>query len=373
VLKTAIKWIFGLGIGGIFIWLSFQEGRFDTLTFENMQLQGWVLSTGDYTSPTSAFDDGQTSETITPLAGWAVDLKNVLGYFLILTLIHFLRVLRWRPLLSPMEDVPFSVLNKVGGVGFMAVFLLPLRLGELVRPYLISRHTTQISFSGALGTIAIERLLDGLLVSLLLSLVLFALPSTGDGYAHIQMGALVALSVFLGGLSCLVFLWHQQGRALEKISKLLGFISPAFAQRITQMMASFLEGLQALPDPKQLLRFLLLTACYWGLNGFGVWILALGFGLEIPLSAAYAMMSCVVVGMMIPNSPGNVGTFWYFLLLPLTLYGFAVGDNQASMFGLTAYAMQLLQQTGFGLWFLMTGRVRYADLSIRESTENGTG
>ena len=356
--KTAIKWVLGLGIGGVFIWLSIQDGRFDALTFENAQLDGTILTTGDFSNGAQDSADG--------FSGWSLDLTHLFGYFLILTLIHFLRVLRWKPLLSPMENVSFPVLNKVGGVGFMGVFLLPLRLGEFIRPYLISRHAKDISFSGALGTIAIERLFDGLLVSLLLSMVLFELPTGGSNYMKIQMGAYIALSIFFGGVCFLVFLWHQQERAIKLISTFLGSFSPRLAERVGAIMRSFLEGLQALPNPRQLVKFLLLTTCYWGVNGFGVWILAQGFNLDIPLSAAYAMMACVVVGMMIPNSPGNVGTFWYFLLLPLTLYGFSVADNQASMFGLTAYGMQLLQQTGFGLWFLMTGGIRYSELTMRE-------
>ena len=78
------------------------------------------------------------------------------------------------------------------------------------------------------------------------------------------------------------------------------------------------------------------------------------------------MMSCVVVGMMIPNSPANVGTFWYFLLLPLTAIPALQGSPQITIFGLSLYLAQLIQQTAFGLWFI--GRGAFTKDALQEAT-----
>jgi len=56
---------------------------------------------------------------------------------------------------------------------------------------------------------------------------------------------------------------------------------------------------------------------------------------------------------MLPNPPANVGVFWYFLLMPLTLYGVTAGHPEAIAFGLLAWLGQLVQQTLFGLYFLI--------------------
>ena len=63
---------------------------------------------------------------------------------------------------------------------------------------------------------------------------------------------------------------------------------------------------------------------------------------------AVIMMACVVVGMMIPNSPGNVGTFWYFLLLPFAALPELYQSEQLLVFGLVLSLCQFTQQTGFG-------------------------
>ena len=81
------------------------------------------------------------------------------------------------------------------------------------------------------------------------------------------------------------------------------------------------------------------------------------------------MMACVIVGMMIPNSPGNVGSFWYFLLLPLPLYGVGADNLQAIAFGLTVWLMQLIQQGLFGAWYLVNGEVTWGRVLAATSEE----
>jgi hypothetical protein len=81
-----------------------------------------------------------------------------------------------------------------------------------------------------------------------------------------------------------------------------------------------------------------------------VWLLGRGFGVQMPVICAYAMMSCVVVGMMIPNSPGNVGSFWYFMLLPASLYGVRPDAPRTVAFALAVWLLQTVQVTLFGVW-----------------------
>ena len=118
-----------------------------------------------------------------------------------------------------------------------------------------------------------------------------------------------------------------------------------------------------------MLSFTWMTALYWGINGVAIWAVAPGFGLDIQLSVGFMMMSCVVVGMMIPNSPGNVGTFWYFVLLPLTAIVSLENSIQVALFGLVLYLAQLIQQTAFGLWFIIRGT--FTSTALMEATQYG--
>ena len=140
------------------------------------------------------------------------------------------------------------------------------------------------------------------------------------------------------------------------------------------MTEAFLGGLRALPSVSAFAWFVFLTFVYWGINGVAVWVMAKAFYLPVDLIGGYAMMACVVVGMMIPNSPGNVGSFWYFLLLPLPLYGVPDASTQAIAFGIMVWWLQVLQQGAFGAWFVIRGQVTWRRVleATGEDTESLT-
>jgi hypothetical protein len=68
-------------------------------------------------------------------------------------------------------------------------------------------------------------------------------------------------------------------------------------------------------------------------------------------------MCASVVGMMIPNAPANVGSFWIAMLLPLEIYGIHARDLQVQAFVLAVWSMHLIQYTIFAGYFVVTGKV----------------
>ncbi len=97
----------------------------------------------------------------------------LLAYVALLVVLQVCRSLRWNNLLAPLGvHVPAGPLLAISSVGFMAILALPARLGEFVRPGLL-RQRGEVSASAALGTVAIERIVDGLLISLFVFGALF--------------------------------------------------------------------------------------------------------------------------------------------------------------------------------------------------------
>ena len=73
----------------------------------------------------------------------------------------FVRSFRWSVLLRPVTKTNARELLPVTVVGFMANNVLPLRTGEVVRAYVLSKRYN-VKKTSALATIAVERLFDGL-------------------------------------------------------------------------------------------------------------------------------------------------------------------------------------------------------------------
>jgi uncharacterized membrane protein YbhN (UPF0104 family) len=107
---------------------------------------------------------GDLLSELQPLA-----LLATLGGF---ALNHLLRIVRWHLLLG--APVRFSVQVRICLVSFLAITLLPLRLGEAVRPALLAREGVALPVS--LAALAAERLLDLLALLALLGLAAWMLP-----------------------------------------------------------------------------------------------------------------------------------------------------------------------------------------------------
>ncbi len=344
-MKLVLKWGLSLAIAALFVVLASKDWPLDKMMCDSFVMQDGVVAC------VSADSSGVMETT------WYVKPFWLAAAFLLLVGVHFLRVVRWEPLVRPLAKFDFWTLNRVGAISFLALFVFPLRLGELARPYLIAR-TGKIRKSAALGTIAVERVMDGLMMALLLAVVLFFLPKHDEAtYLSLEAGAWIATAVFAAAMGLLFVAWRNKAFAVRVVQGCVGWASPKLSDRLSGMMGAFIDGLKAMPSRNDFLRFLWLTVVYWGINGFYFYCMLCAFGLDqvVDLAGAYAMMASVAVGMMIPNSPANVGSFWYFLLLPLALYPAVTLQAAPMAFALAVWGLMLLQYALFAGYYLVKG------------------
>ena len=130
------------------------------------------------------------------------DYIYLLPYFAILLVIHLVRTVRWGMLIAPLYKPPFRRLNAVSAVGFMLLIILPFRIGEVARPYLI-RQPGKLSGTAAFASIVGERVLDGLIVAAMLVLLLLRVPGDTKDLAWVRAGGW-GMFAFFGAL--LIFL-----------------------------------------------------------------------------------------------------------------------------------------------------------------------
>jgi uncharacterized protein (TIRG00374 family) len=275
----------------------------------------------------------------------------------------------------------------ISSVGFMAILALPARLGEFVRPGLLRRRG--ISASAALGTVAVERIVDGLMISLFVFGAFFAIRGPGSP-GWMMPTAYLALSVFATALVFLVFaMWRPEAtvRTCLRIS-LLTWLAPRLARVIEDKLLEMIRGFAVLKDRRNLVAFCVWSLVYWIANGLGVWVLARGFGLPLSVTGGLATMGLVAVGISLPNSPGLVGQFQWFTLLGLSLYlgssvmcepgpGAVCGalHAQALAFAIANHLIQVIWYVTMGALGLASPWVSFADLrrARRDATEDAAG
>jgi uncharacterized protein (TIRG00374 family) len=247
------------------------------------------------------------------------DLLPMLPFFITLLLIHVARTLRWGCLLSGMEKVPFKKLNEAAAIGFLMLIVLPFRLGEFARPFLIAQRSN-IRRSPAMMTVVLERIVDAVVIAVLLRLLLLFTHTSAPELPLVKLGANLMFLVFGGGLVFLLFALWQMERASWLIRQTAGRISPALGERVVQVVETFVGALRQLPSAAQTVMFFLWTVIYWALNGIGMWYVTQAFHLHLSMYETFVVLCVLVVAMMIPAAPGNTGTYQAGIRVGLSLF-----------------------------------------------------
>jgi hypothetical protein len=268
-------------------------------------------------------------------------LSAVLIYAATMIPTHLFRGWRWKYLLRSIGvSLKFDRLMIISTVGFMAILALPFRLGEFARPYYVVRGG-QSRMSALLGTVAVERVVDGLVISILFFVTyMLAFRADGSGYSSVLAGA--AWLSLIGFLALTIFLacalrWTERTIRLVLAVTLIRRLAPTLADRLADKLRALIHGFRALREARDMVPFLIQTMLYWFSNGFGMWLLARDMQLAIPLTGAFAAMAFTGVLISLPNSPGLVGQFHAGVLIALAAY---LPATAVSSFG-GAYAVAL--------------------------------
>lgn len=326
------KLVVSIGLGGLFAWLASRGG----------------------VPLLPALDDLRKIEP------WTIP-----GYAFSLVLVHIFRASRWRFLIAPVRRIAMKDVLLLNWIGFFAIFALPLRLGEFARPALTKfRHG--ISMSVGLGTVAVERVIDGLITSLCVAWALLVLPriATNDPIAALVpaygYAALAAFSCALVALA--MFLW-QRTLAMRLTRLTLGLVAPGLAETLAGKVGQVADGIRSIGDPKLAFGFVFESLLYWGSNAAGVWLLGIGCGLPMTFGHAAAVMGVLALGILLPSGPGLFGNFQLAVSSGLRLYfAESVVGTQGAVFVFLLYAMQSTVMVLAGVIPLYALNLRMKDL-----------
>lgn len=284
-----------------------------------------------------------------------VRYEYVFPLLIIFFFIQFLKSWRWGIILSPLEKVGQLSLFSVTSVGFLAIAAIPARLGELARPYLITKKS-QIKMSAALGTIFVERIFDSISMLFIFIGVLFFIPLPtwliGAGLIFFLSTAIVAIVMIVTIV--------RRDSSVRLLSSLFKKLPEKYAIKMTRLMDHFIDGFAIITNIKQFLQVMMLSAAIWLISGASNYILFLAFSFTLPPVAAFVLMIILMVGIAIPAAPGFVGNWHYFCILGLSLFGISKSD--AFTFAVIYHFLSIGFEIILGLIFLPFNKFTLSDL-----------
>jgi len=265
---------------------------------------------------------------------------------------HWLRAWRWQALLMtlPQARRRISLTNAFSSVmiGLMVNYVLP-RAGEFVRSGNLARRE-KLSFSGVLGTIVTERVID--IISLALGVGLSSLLLTGMQRASLhdtmlqpaieRFASLPLVSILLGLVAVSVLAWWILSRASVK-SILQSYIAPVWI--------SFKDGLTAAHRSQRRPLLILTTVGMWSMYALMAYISLEIFDIAQPydltLADGVVIMFLGALGIVLPT-PGGLGPFHFITILILTVF-YGVPESLAGTYAVFVHGSQLLLYLALGL------------------------
>jgi len=274
----------------------------------------------------------------------------------------WMRALRWRYMTNSIKpDIPVASLFASTMIGFMVNNILPLRLGEIARPFSLSRKE-QISRSAAFATIVVERVFDALSLFFISGLLVLFAPFLVDGNPALSRVLYIAISLHVVVLGFLVLLRVKTDLALHLIERLIGFLPERFRRRILEVLAKFVSGLEVFRSWRSLTAVVLWSIAIWAIVGFSNYFIFLAFDLSVPWFAPYVVLVLVSLAVMLPAGPGYIGTFQLATVQALKLFG--IPEPVGFSFSLVLHLGNYLPVTLVGLYYL-----RREHFSLRQIEE----
>ncbi|HEY2491600.1 MAG TPA: lysylphosphatidylglycerol synthase transmembrane domain-containing protein [Paenibacillus sp.] len=280
-----------------------------------------------------------------------IDVK----YVIIGTVLHsssfFIRASRWQYLLSPVKKISYASSYQVMTISYAANNLIPLRAGDILRAVLIG-NKEKISKVASFSSVILERVVDGL--TMLIFLII--------GFANLHTESLwltrvmyLSILVFFTCIVFIVLLCKYQQSFIHFLGRMISKKSEKLADAAIRFMQNFLVAFQVVQSKSMLVKILVSSLLIWGLEASLFMMVAKSFGIsDHVFLLGIVSVAIVSLGIMIPSSPGYVGTFEFFCTLSLGL--FMIHSSQSASFSILVHVSQYIPITVIGciMWLSLT-------------------
>jgi glycosyltransferase 2 family protein len=287
--------------------------------------------------------------------------------------IYFLAVVartwRWHYLLRPIRAVSLGRLFPVVVIGYMGNNVYPARAGEVLRSYVLKKREG-VAVSASLATVVLERLFDGLVMLLF---VFVALP-----FSVLPPGYTAFVSVFTVIFLLALGAFLALAARPERLRRVYGWcvdrlVPERWRPMIHGAFDQFIEGLQSLRSPRDLLFVFGTSAVIWLLETGKYWFVMHAFPFEVSFGVLMLMTAVVNLFTTLPSTPGYVGTFDVPGIAVLSAAG--VSHAIAAGYTVVLHVALWLPITLLGAVYMLLQHVGWRDFgrAIEERGAEGVG
>jgi len=235
------------------------------------------------------------------------------GWVAVAGLVNILNVVvesvRWHQIvLTVKRRAKFQRIVEAFLVGFFGNIIFPLRVGDGLRVYFLSRQE-EIKIPEVIWTFVIDRLVDVLFFLALIGITGLYFPLSGEAERIFHILLLIVSLIII-----LIFVGVSFSGRGERENW------PAWRKRINDLVDRFITAWRALLRARNLALVSLAALFSWILRVMIIWAIFRAFHLGLPLVASVIGLIMVNLGLAAVNTPANVGGFEMGLVAAMKLF-----------------------------------------------------
>lgn len=247
----------------------------------------------------------------------------------------WLRALRWQYFLLPIKKVNIGNLFSALIIGYSANTIFPAHLGEFLRAYVVGKKQ-KIPASSAFASIVTERIVDmfSFLLLMILTLIFFPFPDwvQKSGYIMFISTALLLLFLFL--------LKRNTEKTLHLVQLIFKPMPERLTHKILAMLQYFLKGFVGVGSWLNYSIIFLTSIFIWTCYVLVFVIGFAAFDFDLSWLAALVVLVITTISVVVPSSPGYVGTYHWLCQIALGLFG--VSESPALAFAFVIHGANMI-------------------------------
>jgi uncharacterized protein (TIRG00374 family) len=217
--------------------------------------------------------------------------------------------------------------------------------------------------------VVVDRLLDGftLLFILLILLIAAPLPVDHGWQQRLRWGGVGFFFLYGGVFAGLFYLQRAPARVLQGVRHACARLPAPWVERFCHFLESFSAGLHTLGHKKYLGQIIVTSLILWACMGVYNVFVVLAFQLHLPATVGFVLLVAQAAAVMLPASPGFVGTHHAASVACLSLWG--VAPEMALSVALVMHAIGYFLTVAVGAVYVWSMGLSMRDLGqLQRST-----
>lgn len=292
----------------------------------------------------------------------SLDISYLAAALLLMFISLSLRAVRWHYLLLPQKKAaPWNLISATM-ICYMANNLLPARLGEFIRAYVLAEKEN-LEPSSVFATLVLDRLFDGFSVLIILVITFFAVqlpPGMEKVQQGLVTGGYVTLVLYITVIIFLIFLKRATTPTLRFVAVILAPFPEKLTSAVIPLLGSFISGIRLTSKPREIFALLFSSALIWVTAVWPVDLLLKAFRIDLPITASMFILVFLVFAVMVPASPGYIGT--YHAACMYGLMAFSIPKELALSVAIVMHSINFFPVIAVGAFFLWKDGISFSSL-----------